>query len=150
MFHENVRSEVSAAASSGDLFEVESGIFLAQKCKYPDDQHLKSLIDLRKPLLQQLIFDLACAPDGGALDQPSATIFCDRIDQLGVKLTRDLSLLTELDFAGIPPITVRRVLPRLLKIGERSTSKSEAAYWKFMTNCPVTAEVAKPVWAEDS
>ena len=150
LFHENVRTEFSAAASSGDLFEVEAGISLALKCKYPDDQHLNDLIDLRKPLLQKFIFDLACAPDGGALDQPSATIFCDRIEQLGVELTRDLSLLTEGDFAGIPPIKVRRVLPLLLKMGEKVTSKSEAAYSQFMANCPVTAEVAKPVWADDS
>ena len=150
LFHENVRSKVSAATISGDLFEVEAEISLAQKCKYPDDQHLNSLIDLRKPLLKKLISDLACAPDGGALDQPSATIFCDRIEQLGVELTRDLSLLTEGDFVGIPPIKVRRVLPLLLKMGERATSKSEAAYSQFMATCPVTAEVAKPVWAEDS
>jgi hypothetical protein len=150
LFHENVRSKVSAATISGDLFEVEAEISLAQKCKYPDDQHLNSLIDLRKPLLKKLISDLACAPDGGALDQPSATIFCDRIEQLGVESTRDLSLLTEGDFVGIPPIKVRRVLPLLLKMGERATSKSEAAYSQFMATCPVTAEVAKPVWAEDS
>jgi hypothetical protein len=150
LFHENVRSKVSAATISGDLFEVEVEISLAQKCKYPDDQHLNRLIDLRKPLLQKFISDLACAPDGGALDQPSATIFCDRIEQLGVELTRDLSLLTEGDFVGIPPIKVRRVLPLLLKMGERATSKSEAAYSQFMATCPVTAEVAKPVWAEDS
>ena len=106
---------------------------------------------LRKPLLQKFIFDLVCAPDGGALDQPSATIFRDRIEQIGIELTRDLSLLTEGDFTGIPPIKVRRVLPLLLKMGERATSKSEAAYVtaysEFMANCP---EVAKPVWAEDS
>ncbi len=121
MVHQNDRSEVSAATSSGDLFEVEAGISLALKCKYPDDQHLNRLIDLRKPLLQKFIFDLACAPDGGALDQPSATIFCDRIEQLGVKSTGDLSLLTEGDFPGIPPIKVRRVLPHLLKMGLRGT-----------------------------
>jgi hypothetical protein len=59
-------------------------------------------------------------------------------------------LLTEGDFQGIPPIKVRRVLPLLLKMGERVTSRSDAAYSQFMANCPVTAEVAKPVWAEDS
>jgi hypothetical protein len=151
LFHENVRSEVTAAASSGDLFEVEAGISIALKCKYPDnDQRLNRLIDLRKPLLQKFIFDLACAPDGGALDQRSSTELCDRIERLGVESTGDLSLLAEGDFPGIPPIKVRRVLPLLLKMGERATSKSEAAYSQFMANCPVSAEVAKPVWAEDS
>jgi hypothetical protein len=150
LFHENVRSEFAAAASSGDLFEVEAGISLALKCKYPDDQHRRGLFDLRKPLLQKFIFELACAPDGGTLDQRSSTEFCDIIEGLGVEKTEDLSLLTEGDFKGIPPIRVRRVLPLLLKMGERATSKSEAAYSQFMANCPVTAEVAKPVWAEDS
>jgi hypothetical protein len=68
LFHEKVRSEVSAAASSGDLFEVEAGISNELKCKYPDDdQRLNRLIDLRKPLLQKFIFDLACTPDGGGI-----------------------------------------------------------------------------------
>ena len=54
LFHENVRSKVSAATISGDLFEVEVEISLAQKCKYPDDQHLNRLIDLRKPCSRSL------------------------------------------------------------------------------------------------
>jgi hypothetical protein len=150
LFHENVRSEVSAAAGSGDLFEVEAGIYLAVKSKYPDVTHLASLVTLRKSLLQKFVLDLVSAPDGGAFDQPSSTIFLDRIEQLGVQQTKDLSYLTEGDFAGIPPIRVRSVLPLLLKMGERSTSMSEAAYSRFMTSCPVTAEVEKAVWSEDS
>jgi hypothetical protein len=150
LFHKNVCSEVSAAVSSGNLFEVEAGISIALKCKYPDGQHLNSLINLRKPLLQKLFFELACAGDGGALDQPSATIFWDRIEQLGVESTQDLSLLTEADFAGIPPIRVRRVFPLLLKMGKKAKLKSEAAFAQFMAECPVTADMEKEVWAEDS
>jgi hypothetical protein len=123
LFHENVRSEVSAAAGSGDLFEVEAGIYLAVKCEYPDVTHLTSLVTLWKSLLQKFVLDLVSAPDGGAFDQPSSTIFLNRIEQLGVQSTEDLSYLTEGDFARIPPIRVRlRVLPLLLKMGERSTS----------------------------
>jgi hypothetical protein len=146
LFHENVRSEVSAAAGSGDLFKVETGISLAVNCKYPDSPHLDSLIALRKPLLQRSVLDLVSARDGGALDQHSSTIFLDRIEQLGVESTGDLSLLTEGDFVGIPPIRVRRVLPLLLKMGESTASKSKIAYSRFMTVCPVTTEVVERAW----
>ncbi len=146
LFHENVRSEVSAAAGSGDLFKVEAGISLAMNCKYPDVPHLDSLIALRKPLLQRSVLDLVCARDGGALDKHSSTIFLDRIEQLGVESTGDLSLLTEGDFAGIPPIKVRRILPLLLKMGESTSSMSEDAYSRFMRSCPVTTEVVERVW----
>jgi hypothetical protein len=150
LFHENVRSEVSAAADSRDLFEVEAGIALAVKCKYPDDRHLDSLVALRKPLLQKFVLKMACARDGGALDQPTSTIFLDRLEQLGVESTGDLSSLAEGDFPGIPPIRVRKILPLLLKMGERAASMSEAAYSRFMTTCPVTVKVEKEVWTEDS
>ena len=150
LFHENVRSEVSAAADSGDLFEVEAGIALAVKCKYPDDRHLDSLVALRKPLLQKFVLKMACARDGGALDQPTSTIFLDRLEQLGVESTGDLSSLAEGDFAGIPPIRVRKILPLLLKMGERAESMSEAAYSRFTTSCPVTVKVEKEMWTEDS
>ena len=71
-------------------------------------------------------------------------------EQLGLESTGDLSYLTEGDFIPIPPIRVKRVLPLLLKMGERSASMSEAACSRFITSCPVRAEVEKAVWSEDS
>ena len=153
LFYRHVGDEVDTAkAAVGDdaVFAVEAGISLAVKCKYPGIQHLASLVALRKPLLQRFVVDLACAPDGGALDPPSAVIFRDRIDQLGVESPLDLSLLAEGDFAGIPSIRVRRVLPLLQKMGEMSASRSDAAYSSFMAACPVTLEVVKSLWAEES
>ncbi len=79
LFHENVRSKVSAATDSDDLFEVEAGISLAVKCKYPDESHLDSLIALRKPLLQKFVLKMVCAPDGGVLDQHSSTTFLESV-----------------------------------------------------------------------
>jgi hypothetical protein len=150
LFHENVRSEVSAAADSGDLYKVEAGIALAVKCKYPDDRHLDSLVALRKPLLQEELFKMACAQDGGALDQRTSTIFLDRLRQLCVESTGDLSSLAEGDFAGIPLIKVRNILPLLRRIVETAASESEAAYSRFMTSCPVTVQVKREVWTKDA
>ena len=156
LFYSSVHSEVSAALASDDLFAVEAGVLLAARSKYPDAStdaaHSTSMVRLisrRQPLLKRFVSDLLCAPDGGGMDPASAAVFSARLDALGVESPGDLSLLVEGDFPGFPPIRVRKVLPILLRVGERAVSTSETAYSNFMASCPVTAEITKSMWAED-